>query len=175
MRSFPLWWVAFAQTDLFGSPFHVKHRFTSFQLQDGLLRDKPKAPAWSIVVFMLFGLIDKQCFSAMKEPLASRPVSAWLLCHLAFLFILPTFLIFCIMSNMSSHAQRTPTDMFLRSDWYSCYFFVFRFEWNPYKCLSSVICVLRDTESHSRALHNVSRDPRQILSLDVRVNRCQLQ
>ena len=48
-------------------------------------------------------------------------VSLW---HLVFLSIFATFLIFCIMSNIASHAQRTPSDMFLRSNWYSCLFFL---------------------------------------------------
>ena len=60
------------------------------------------------------------------------------------------------------------------NDWCSPFLFVSIWK-GSCKCLGSFICVFSDTESHSRALHNVRRDPRQILSLDVRVNACHSQ
>ena len=42
-----------------------------------------------------------------------------------FFSILPTFVTFCIMSKIASHAQRTLSDMFLRSNWLVFLFFLF--------------------------------------------------
>ena len=98
-----------------------------------------------------------------------------LLCHLAFLSTLATFLIFFIMSTIASHAQFTPSDMLLRSNWYSwCFFHVSIWKDSLKVFMQLHLCVPWYWES----LPDTAQCPpwpSSTLSLEVRVNAWHFQ